>query len=177
MRCHRGCAGAQVWGDTVTEGIEVDARHGDRERAVLRAAVREWSALRRHRPSRAQTVANADSSSRDGLVPEKGQEPIAEKKPEIQVHTRPLLPKISRTAAEAGVGSGPSVRGCRGPTLAGQSVCLLRIRLVARLSYTGPFPACLLAFHSRFYAVRVDPSERSTLTRAFALPQWGRPRP
>ena len=81
-----------------------------------------------------QTGANADSSSRDGLVPEKGQEPIAEKKPEIQVHTRPLLPKISRTAAEAGVGSGPSVRGCRGPTLAGQSVCLLRIRLAARLS-------------------------------------------
>ena len=37
-------------------------------------------------------------------------------------------------AAEAGVGSDPSVRGCRGPTLAGQSVCLLRIRLAARLS-------------------------------------------
>ena len=95
MRCHRGCAGAQVWGDTVTEGIEVDARHGDRERAVLRAAVREWSALRRHRPSRAQTVANADSSSRDGLVPEKGQS----QSPKRNQKSRCTLDLFSRKSA------------------------------------------------------------------------------
>ena len=115
MRCHRGCAGAQVWGDTVTEGIEVDARHGDRERAVLRAAAREWSALRRHRPSRAQTVANADRSSRDDMVPENGQEPIAERKPEIQVHTRPLPENHPHQRLRQALAAAPLSAAAEGP--------------------------------------------------------------
>ena len=110
-------------------------------------------------------------------TPGKGPVPIATRNQNSVVcDIRPLAENQTHRHSDRR-GRDASVRGCRGPTLAGQSVCLLRIRLVARLSYTGPFPACLLAFHSRFYAVRVDPSERSTLTRAFALPQWGRPRP
>ena len=121
MRCHRGCAGAQVWGDTVTEGIEVDARHGDRERAVLRAAVREWSALRRHRPSRAQTRANADSSIRDDMVPENGQEPIAERKPEIQVHTRPLPENHPHQRLRQALAAAPLSAAAEGPRWRGRA--------------------------------------------------------
>ena len=79
-------------------------------------------------------MANADSSSRDGLVPEKGQEPITNRNQKSRCTVDLFSRKSVAPAAEAGVGSDPSVRGCRGPTLAGQSVCLLRIRLAPRLS-------------------------------------------